>query len=263
MPSRALEGRNLVFEIVLGVLTYCKTNRGVPRVMGGRTCAIRVWLVALAAGFMTCGAPRAFAGDASYCVTCKNPDQTYVCRVTGEDTRPSDALKLYCVIRTAKEGNHASCSAERSDAGCRGIEKVYSYDGPSIPEDLASDPRVQNSAEKVDREQRGFEKPKRQAPQTLVELTGRAASATRQGWRNTRERFGGSSDGQQPLPVQPQSTSGTGAAAAAQSAEAPRASKARRASSAVGGFARKSYRCLRSLFRHCSEDTASGQPIQQ
>lgn len=212
---------------------------------------------------MLCAAQPALAEDASYCVTCKNPDQTYVCRVTGEDAKPSDALKLYCVIRTAKEGSHASCSAERSDAGCRGIEKVYSYDGPSIPQDLASDPRVQNFAEKVDRERREFEKPKGQAPQTLVELTGRAASATRQGWRNARERFGGSRDEKQALPLQPQATGSTEAVAAAQSPEAPRASKAQRASSAMGSFARKSYRCLRSLFRHCSEDTASGQPIQR
>lgn len=230
---------------------------------GGHACSIRLWPVAVAACFTVCAAPPALAEDARYCVTCKNPDQTYVCHVTGEDAKPSDALKLYCVIRTAKEGNHASCAAERTDAGCRGIEKVYSYDGPAIPEGLASDPRVQTFTEKVDRERREFEKPNGQAPQTLVELTGRAASATRQGWRNARERFGGSHDEQQPLPVQPQPTGSSEAAAAAQSPEAPHASKARRASSAMGSFARKSYRCLRSLFRHCSEDTASGQPIQR
>jgi hypothetical protein len=232
-------------------------------VTGGHACSIRLWPVAVAACFTVCAVPPALAEDARYCVTCKNPDQTYVCHVTGEDAKPSDALKLYCVMRTAKEANHASCAAERSDAGCRGIEKVYSYDGPAIPEGLASDPRVQTFTEKVDRERREFEKPNGQAPQTLVELTGRAASATRQGWRNARERFGGSHDEQQPLPVQPQATGSSEAAAAAQSPEAPHASKARRASSAMGSFARKSYRCLRSLFRHCSEDTASGQPIQR
>jgi hypothetical protein len=232
-------------------------------VTGGHAFSIRLWPVAVAACLTLCAPPRALAEDARYCVTCKNPDQTYVCHVTGEDAKPSDALKLYCVIRTAKEGNHASCSAERSDASCRGVEKVYSYDGPSIPQDLASDPRVQNFTEKVDRERREFEKPKGQAPETLVELTGRAASATRQGWRNARERFGGSHDEQQPLPVQPQATGSTEAATTIQSPEAPRASRAHRASSAVGSFARKGYRCLRSLFRHCSEETASGQPIQR
>ena len=59
-------------------------------------------------------AEPAFSGDASYCVTCKNPDQTYLCRVIAGGAKPNDAFKLYCVIRTAKEGNHASCSAVRS-----------------------------------------------------------------------------------------------------------------------------------------------------
>ena len=51
-------------------------------------------------------APAAAEG-ASYCVTCTGPDQTYVCNVTGEGTRRTDALKLYCIVRTAKEGGHA------------------------------------------------------------------------------------------------------------------------------------------------------------
>lgn len=231
--------------------------------MGGHACSLRLWLTAFAAGFIACAAPSAFAEEASYCVTCKNPDQTYVCRVTGEEATPSDALKLYCVIRTAKEGNHASCSAERNAAGCRGIEKVYSYDGPSIPADVASDPRVQNLADKVDREQGQFEKPKSNAPQTMVELTGRAASVTRQGWRNARARLGGSSDEKQPLPVSPQASSGAEAVTPPENPGTQHASRAKRASSAVGGFARKSYRCLRSLFRHCSEETTSAQPIPQ
>jgi hypothetical protein len=230
--------------------------------MGRHGCPAQRGLTAFAAGFVACAIPQAFAGNASYCVTCKNPDQIYVCRVTGEEATPSDALKLYCVIRTAKEGNHASCSAQRSDAGCHGIEKVYAYDGPSIPADIMSDPRVEQFADRVQQEQREFEKPKGQAPQTLVELTGRAVSASRQGWRNARERLGGSSDAQQPLPVSPE-TSGAQAAAAAETPATPHRNRAQRASSAVGSFARKSYHCLRSLFRHCSGETASGQPIQQ
>ena len=230
--------------------------------MGRHCCPAQHWLAAFAAGCVACAIPQALAGDASYCVTCKNPDQTYVCRVTGEDATPSDALKLYCVIRTAKEGNHASCSAQRSDAGCHGIEKVYAYDGPSIPADIVPDPRVEQFADRVQQEQREFEKPKGQAPQTLVELTGRAVSASRQGWRNARKRLGGSSDGQQPLPVSPE-TSGAQAAAAAETPATPHPNRAQRASSAVGSFARKSYHCLRSLFRHCSDKTANGQPTPQ
>jgi hypothetical protein len=149
----------------------------------------------------------------------------------------------------------------RSDASCRGIEKVYSYDGPMIP-DIASDPGVQTFTDKEGHDQRAFEKPKGEAPQTMVELGGRAVSASRQGLRNARAALGGSSDASQPLPVSPQTTGSTEAAAAGESPEPPRASRAQRASSAVGGFARKSYRCLRSLFRNCSGETASDQAIR-
>jgi hypothetical protein len=231
--------------------------------MGGHARSIRLWLAAFAAGFVTCATLHAFAGDASYCVTCKNPDQSYVCRVTGEDAQPSDALKLYCVIRTAKEGNHASCAAERSSTGCHGIEKVYNYDGPSLPQDIASDPRVERFVDRVQSEQREFEKPKGQAPQTMVELTGRAVSASRRGWRNARERLGGSSEEQHPLPVSPDATGGAQAALPTENPETPHPNRAQRASSAVGGFARKSYRCLRSFFRHCREEPVTGQPLQQ
>src|SRR5262245_200735 len=120
---------------------------------------------------MVCVGPLALAEDASYCVDCENPDRNDVCRVTGDEAQQSHALSPNAVTANANEGNHASSSAERSDAGCRGVDKVYSYDGPAIPEGLASDPRVQTFIEKVDRERREFDKPKGQAPQTLVELT--------------------------------------------------------------------------------------------
>ena len=94
--------------------------------------------VPLAAALLLCALPGAEAGDAAYCVTCKGPDQTYLCRVTGEEVSRSDAVKLYCVVRTAKEGGHSSCSA-RDASGCVGVEKSYSYDGPGIPEDRIAD----------------------------------------------------------------------------------------------------------------------------
>ena len=211
---------------------------------------------------MASAVPSAVADEASYCVTCKNPDQTYVCRVIGEASRPSDALKLYCVIRTAKEGNHASCSAERSSSGCKGVEKVYSYDGPSIPPDIALDPRVKRFMGKVEHDQQAFAKPKGDAPKTLVELTGRAVSASRQGWRNARSALGGSSSDDQapaasgePLPAPSEVTGSIESAPAS-------TSRVQRASAAVGSLARKSYRCLRSFFRHCSGETTGGQAVQ-
>jgi hypothetical protein len=218
-------------------------------------------------------APPALAADASYCVICKSPDQTYRCRVTSDGPTAADALKLYCIIRTAQEGKHSSCSAERTTAGCGGAEKVYTYDGSAVSSQLASDPRVRNVIQQVQREQDNFAKPKGNAPKTVVELGGRAVSASRQGWQNVRARLGGGSSAtSQPapspsaaLPPQtaplPQSEPAATQASvqvepqAAVASAAPQSeSRMRRASNAVGSFARKSYRCMRSLFRSCSDE---------
>jgi hypothetical protein len=224
-------------------------------------------LAAVAAGLFACVAQSAHAAEASYCVSCKNPDQTYLCRVSAGGSRPSDALKLYCIIRTAKEGGHSSCSAERGSRGCSGVQKVYSYDGP-VPEDLTSDPRIKKFTDKLERERKVFEPPKGDQPKTLVELGGRAVSASRQGLRNARSRFGGSSQEiNQSLPDEPLSYDQVPAPLAAESAPPPapdvsQPNRAQRASSAVGGFARKSYRCVASLFRKCSEEPADDDALR-
>jgi hypothetical protein len=215
----------------------------------GRHAYIVLRIAAIAASF-ACLAAAALAGDASYCVTCTGPDQVYRCRITGQGSKPSDALKLYCVIRTAKEGHHASCSAENATPACAGPEKVYAYDGPDIDQ-IVQDPRVKNLMSRVEHENKAFDKPKGEGPQTMVELTGRALTASRQGWRNAKSALGGSSGETAPLPVSPQASS-TEASAASAATSSP--SRMQRASSAMGSLARKSYRCLRSFFRHCSEE---------
>jgi hypothetical protein len=208
--------------------------------------------LACAAVLLAWASPSAFASEAKYCVTCKNPDQIYLCQVTAGGKKPSDALKLYCVMRVAKEGQHSSCSAEKAKGPCNGLVKLYEYDGP-MPEDIAAS--VQHYSDKVNdrirKEQKAFEKPKTDQPDTLVKLTGRAVSAA-------RTRIGRGSDGDEPPPPDNSLT----ASPAPPPAEAPlppyvedsSPNRAQRASSAVGGFARKSYRCMLSLFRRCSED---------
>jgi hypothetical protein len=230
--------------------------------MAWQICRKAVSLAVFASLFV-CAPPQASAGDASYCVTCTNPDQTYLCRVDAGGARASDALKLYCIIRTAKEGHHGSCSVDRAVAGCNGVEKLYSYDAP-MPEDITAG--IKKFNDKIGQQQKVFEKPKGDQPKTLVELTGRAANATRQGWRNARNRFGGPSpdnseqDVNQSLPADEQSLDHSPAPLAAKPPpalpppEADQPSRVKRASSAVGGFARKSYRCVLSLFRNCREE---------
>jgi len=213
---------------------------------------------AIAASATAWAAAPSLADEAAYCVHCTGPNQTYVCKVAAGGAKASDALKLYCVVRTAKEGHHASCSAERNSPSCIGVEKVYSYDGP-MPEDLAADPRVKKLTDKIEDEQKSFDKPKGDdnAPKTLVELGGRAVNASRQGWRNARGVLSGSS-GDQTLPAgEPLTLEEQNAVIAAQAAppnpslEASHPNRMQRA-----------YRCMMSLFRHCSGESVEGAPIR-
>jgi hypothetical protein len=213
---------------------------------------------AISVGVTAWATAPSVADQAAYCVHCTGPDQTYVCKVEAGGGKASDALKLYCVVRAAKEGHHASCSAERNSPSCNGVEKVYSYDGP-MPEDLASDPHVKKLTDKIESEQKAFDKPKGDgnAPKTLVELGGRAVNASRQGWRNARGVLSGSS-GDQSLPAgEPLTQEEQNAAIAAQAAPpdsslaAPHPNRMQRA-----------YRCMMSLFRHCSSESAEGAPIR-
>jgi hypothetical protein len=211
----------------------------------------RTYLAAAAAGLLASAVEPALSGDATYCVTCKNPDQTYLCRVNAGGAKAGDTLKLYCVIRTAKEGHHASCSAVSSE-NCNGIEKVYSYDGP-MPEDFASDARIKKFKEKIEHEQRAFEKPKSEAPDTLVKLTGRAVTASRERIRNARGALTGSAEDE---PLRPSETVALHKAAAS-TAAVPGTTEAN--AGERPGFARRSYRCVISLFRNCGSEPSAGQ----
>jgi len=226
-------------------------------------------LALFAAAALAWAAPSARAASVDYCVTCKNPDEVYRCRVTGVGSKPSGALKLYCVIRLAKEGKHASCAAEAATASCVGLVKVYNYNGPTLPDNITSDARVRELQQKVERNQREFQQPKGNAPKSLFELGGRAVSASKKGLRNASEAMGlTSSESQAPRPAaQPlppaTSTSALPAQPAPQTAQSQPTKSAgtvtrmkhaaQSAGAAVGGFARKSYNCMLSLFRHCGE----------
>jgi len=209
--------------------------------MGWRIHSGVLWSAALGAAALGLLASAAEAAD--YCVHCKGPDETYRCRVTGDGAKPSDALKLYCVIRTAKEGNHASCSAEKATSDCVGLVKAYTYDGPALPSGLTSDPRVKELTRKVERNRQTFEEPKGEEPKSLFELGGRAVDASRKGLRNAGSAIGiGGSETEVAPPAAP--------APPAREAAAPPPAPPEAAD--TRGFARKSYDCMLSLFRNCS-----------
>ena len=232
--------------------------------------------VPLAAALLLSALSGAEAGDAAYCVTCKGPDQTYLCRVTGEEVNRSDAVKLYCVVRTAKEGGHASCGARDADAGCNGVEKTYSYNGPGIPEGLAGDPRVK----KLMRSRgEGAEGLRQGGPQ--VACRGHWPGRERLAPRHTqyarldrRPRRAGTKPGaeqpaaagvasHEPLPELPGENAPAVPLSAAEPPSAPSAATIPAESAAPPE--RKSRvksiaRCVRSLFRRCGSDADAQSP---
>jgi hypothetical protein len=147
----------------------------------------------------------ASAGEATYCLTCTSPDQTYLCRVTGEAARQNELFKLYCIARTARKGRHASCAAIGSPENCHGKMRIFKYHGPSIPTALADNPRVKRFISKAEDDYRST--PEVKEPTVPNDPPDKSAKSSR-----------------------------------------------RSMLSAMGSFARNSYRCLRSLFRNCSRD---------
>jgi len=247
--------------------------------------------MAFATAWLSAGA--AAARDVAYCVTCQGPDQTYLCRVTGADLPKSDALKLYCVIRSAKEGGHASCGARDDAAGCNGIPREYSYTGPELPSGFAV--REEAPAAGAPTPLQGAAEPERRGPKTVVEAIG----ASRRGLRNVRESIRGSRSQEEALPADASETqlpelpaasgaplpaSGDAASGTSQPPAEPAANSAsvtssrppaepseanpekpktafRRGVKTMGSFARSSYRCMRSLFRKCGEE--QGQAVDR
>ena len=221
--------------------------------------------------------PSAEAGDAAYCVTCKGPDQTYLCRVTGEEVNRSDAVKLYCVVRTAKEGGHASCGARDADAGCNGVEKTYSYNGPGIPDGLAEDPRVKKL---MDRVREGAEGLRQGGPQVAGRGHGPGCECvaprhTQYARLDRRPRRAGTEPGaeqpaarrlasHEPLPELPGENAPAVPLSAAEPPIVPSAAAIPAESAAppehksrVKSIARNTYRCVRSLFRRCGNDAGA------
>ena len=226
------------------------------------------------------GLPSAAAKDAAFCVTCRGPDQTYLCRVTGAPR--SDALKLYCVIRTAKEGGHASCGARDDAEGCPGVLKEYAYTGPDLPAGFAVKEEIPGAPTPLQdtAERKG-------GPKTLAE----AIAASRRGIRKYRESRRREREQEQAsvpagspetaLPDLPAEAAAPEAPASPASGSAkalpasrpelePQAEQSDKPKTALGrgvknmgSFARNSVRCMRSFFRGCREKREAQQPAQQ
>ncbi len=200
------------------------------------------WTAAFAVAALALAGTPALGANTEYCVTCKGPAGTYRCRVRGSGVKASDALKLYCVVRTAKEGGHASCSAKKASSDCAGPMKVYNYDGPALPERLTSDPRIRELSRKMKRSRQTFEEPSGDEPKSLYELGGRAVDASRRGLRNAGSAVGLGSSSESEVAPPPVTASARPPAPPQQAAGTEPDDR---------GFARRSYDCVLSFFREC------------
>ncbi|HML92125.1 hypothetical protein [Methyloceanibacter sp.] len=186
--------------------------------------------------------PAANAASVEFCVACKGPNASYRCRVQGSGATQSDALKLYCVVRTAKEGGHASCSARKIGAGCDGAVKAYQYDGPSLPPNAPTEQKLRNLNERVERENRAFDEKKGEQPKSLIELGGRAYDASKRGLKNAGSAIGLGETAPKPQAV-PKQQAAPPPPPATQNSAPPQKN-----------FARRSFDCMRSLFRECGNE---------
>ena len=213
-------------------------------------------LVFIAFDFGTAGAETR-----QYCVTCKEPDQTYVCQVDTPHANPSDkGLQLYCIIRTSKDGGHRSCAVQSNSAdGCTGPVKTYSFQAPVITPELRSTvdrlrkPNEKKADEQTLPPQKGGE------PETLIDLTGRAVRASRKGLSNTGQAVSGATS----------STTGKvgkaarGVGKGVTNAAGKVGSATKKTGSAVGSAAKTAYDCLKSLFKECGSKKADAPPASQ
>ena len=187
-------------------------------------------------------APKAAPAD--FCVICSEPRQTYVCRVDTPRASPGDqALQLYCMVRTAKDGGHKSCSIERNaSVACNGPVKAYTYDGPAIPEALRSAAQQlrQNRSETPGPStvpnapaQKGGE------PDTLVKMTTRAVDAGKGSVKSTGGAVKNAAGKTGKTIGKVGKKAGSGVSKTARGAKSA---------------ARYAYDCVRSLFRDCSSE---------
>lgn len=180
-----------------------------------------------------------------YCVTCKDPDQTYICQVdSGQATPTDEGMRLFCIIRTSKDGGHRTCAVNtNSIAGCSGTVRTYSFKAPEIPQDVRETMRRHRETPDTNQDPQGLPPQKGGEPETLIDLTGRAVGASREGIKNSGEAVGGAA----------RVTKKTvGKAARGMGKAAGKVGQAtKKTGSAVGNAAKTAYDCLTSLFKDC------------
>lgn len=154
-----------------------------------------------------------------YCVACEGPKATYICSFKEKAAGATDsALQLYCITELAKSGPHASCSIDRGKTTpCKGEARVL--EAPPNALDSAKIPLVPTPADKA----------------AATKADAPAASDTPMN---------------EPAPEQ---SAGTPAEqpAEAQGKTGAEESTLQKAGNAITNTAKKSWKCVTSLFGDC------------
>jgi len=177
------------------------------------------------------------ASAAEFCVTCDTPAAHYKCVLPGPAGNPGDArLKIWCMTELAKAGNHASCTVDRqAQSGCDGEVKQLALPGgyevdlapPAAAEHIPAEqqpPPAAAAGQPVPPAQTDV--PKTQNPPATVK------EAVEKGVESTEKAIGDTEH------------------AAAEAAKAT-GSTVEKAGQAVGNAAKKTWKCITSLFGDC------------
>lgn len=198
-------------------------------------------------------AGEAVAEPRQFCVTCTEPDQTYVCRVETPLANPNEkGLQLYCIIRTSKDGGHKTCAVTKTDiAQCAGPVRTYSFQAPVIPPKMRDAVqrlrKAREKAKEMDQPEKDRPRQKDGEPETLIDMTGRAVEASRQGIKNTGETISGTASATTGKVGEVARGAGKGVTRAARKV----GSATRKTGAAVGSTAKTALDCIRSWFRDC------------
>ena len=148
----------------------------------------RIAALPLLAGLMLASA-SARAQETDYCISCTNPDQTYICRVTAQNGQ-SQGQQLFCIMNIARENSHDSCKAAAQQGSCSGTLVLYDVSNlapaPTPPTASEATAAATPPAQAAGNMGHATVKQanKKQAPKTLVEFTKKTAKNTNKGFKN-------------------------------------------------------------------------------
>ncbi len=194
---------------------------------------------------------------AEYCVACTGPAAVYRCAPDGAGLGTDPRLQLLCASELARSGNHESCSVRRDTTGpCEGPQRVVRT--PSLPaattrdEDSAA-PQASGSGSPTGSGAAGPSSAAAIPDGGSTPAAGRAASPSTAARQDVGTRGG------EPGPANQAPANAVDAvSSAAQQAGGAVADTARsagqmvgEAGSAAGKAAKKSWKCVLSLFSDC------------